>query len=102
MIVNRLTEEQGRRRLTQDPAAQAELLEQLVIYSVIHLLPNFVLHFLDFRRCYWDVPGHARKILQDNLMVKFLHYDELGRVEFSDALFVRCVLQNCNELVREG
>ena len=43
-----------------------------------------------------------KKVLQDNLITKFLHYDELGRFSFSEAQFVRCVQQDCALFVKEG
>merc|ERR1719329_1822117 len=46
----------------------------LGVISLFFLFPYFYLHYLAYRRCMWKLGGAPRKLLQANLMRKFMSY----------------------------
>merc|ERR1719238_1495276 len=69
IIVNMLT--------NKDTSENAnESLQIIIFLSVILIIPNVLLHYFDYRRCYWNIIGMARRVLQENLMNKVLNYEE--------------------------
>jgi ABC-type multidrug transport system fused ATPase/permease subunit len=107
LVVNLLTRKDGEQPTrTEDFLARFVDIENatyvLAIYSAMFFIPNVSLHLYEYKRAKWDVPGLWRKILQDNLMTKFLNYDELHRGEFSDEVFLRCVKHDVMALVKQG
>merc|ERR1719161_2666359 len=63
---------------------------QMTLFAIMLMLvlPLFVLHYLDYRKCFWKVGGTTRKKLQANLLRKFLNYDEASRagIQSSDLI----------------
>ena len=88
--------------LTADDLDPEKAAYDLLGFSVILLFPNILLHYFEFQKDCWDIAGNARMLLQQNLMTRFLNYDELHRSEFSDAVFIRCIRHDVHRLVNEG
>jgi ABC-type multidrug transport system fused ATPase/permease subunit len=74
----------------------------MTFYGLCFILPCPVLHYFDFQKNYWGVAGSARSVLMENLMSKYLNYEEHLRSAFSPAQFIHCVIQDVPELVKSG
>jgi ABC-type multidrug transport system fused ATPase/permease subunit len=76
--------------------------QYLLRYSLLLIIPNPILHIFDFKKSYWGIMTLPRRVLQENLICKFLNYEENLRADFSSQLFIHCVLQDVPELVLQG
>ena len=66
------------------------------------VIPYFLTHYLDYRKNFWGIGGGARKLLQENLFRKYLHYDEVHRKDISAAEFTNCINNDVHKLVGKG
>merc|ERR1719407_432788 len=46
----------------------------LLVVAICYLVPYFLLHYLDYKRNAWKLVGAPLKLLQANLMRKFMSY----------------------------
>jgi len=65
------------------------------------IAPFVFLHFLDYRKCYWKVGGASRKRLQENLLRKFVNYDEDSRTNVKHSHLVMAMTRDSNEIVQD-
>jgi ABC-type multidrug transport system fused ATPase/permease subunit len=64
--------------------------------------PFLIIHSLDFAQHGWGVAGGARRVLQENLLRKFLNYDAAMMARMSTAEFQYCVGHDVPHLVADG
>lgn len=74
----------------------------LLVVVLLTFIPLFVLHFLEYKKCFWKVGGSSRRRLQVNLLRKFLNYDESSRAMVSAAHLVMSLTRDAPELVAHG
>eukprot|EP00930_Biecheleria_cincta_P030591 TRINITY_DN21191_c0_g3_i1.p1 TRINITY_DN21191_c0_g3~~TRINITY_DN21191_c0_g3_i1.p1 ORF type:complete len:900 (-),score=151.72 TRINITY_DN21191_c0_g3_i1:343-3042(-) len=74
----------------------------LILISAFILVPNIVLHYLDWLTPSWRVAGVSRKILQSALIRRFLHYNEQSKVDLDVGNLIVAVTKDVPELVLMG
>ena len=79
-----------------------EFLLTFVLIAVGLGAPVLVLHYLDYAKNYWKLGGTTRKLLQENLMRKFLNYDEGNRANLSGSDLIVCITFDVVELAQSG
>jgi len=74
----------------------------LILISAFILVPNILLHYLDWLTPSWRVAGVSRKILQSALIRRFLHYNEQSKVDLDVGNLIVAVTKDVPELVLMG
>ena len=75
--------------------------QTMATYAIFLVIPYPFLHLFDYQKNFWGIAGGARRVLMENLMSKFLNYQESMRSEFSDSQFIHC-MHDVPELVDSG
>lgn len=87
-------------------AADAQDLQTRTLYLIIVVvgltLPIGIRHILDYRRNFWKVGGASRKLLQSNLMRRYLAYSADSRHLISESFLQQATQQSVTELVHKG
>merc|ERR1719272_2357863 len=60
----------------------------LGMLSLSFILPQFFMHYLDYRRTQWKVGGASRKLMQSNLMRKFMAYSPQSLADTDHGLVI--------------
>lgn len=55
-----------------------------MVVGAMYVIPFALLHLIDLKKCYLCIPGAARKLLQANLLRRFLNYREDMRCLYGD------------------
>jgi ABC-type multidrug transport system fused ATPase/permease subunit len=84
------------------PLSQHARMGILYVLAVVNLLPTALGHILDLQRCHWKLGGASRKLLQSNLMRKFLAYDAQSHSVVPDSLFLMTSTKQAHMLVEQG
>lgn len=74
----------------------------LFLIMVWMILPLFLLHWLDYKKCFWKVGGTSRKKLQANLLRKFLNYDEDSRSGIQSSDLIMAMTRDAPDLFSHG
>jgi ABC-type multidrug transport system fused ATPase/permease subunit len=82
------------RRLSDDQ----ESVSVFVLIAFGLAVPFLVLHYLDFQKNYWKLGGTVRRLVQENLLIRFLSYDEVSRSNLSAADLIMCMSRDVVEL----
>merc|ERR1719387_834749 len=88
--------------LYENKMSEAEGLRSIAMLIAVLIFPAAIIRVLDFRATYWKVEEIARTVLQENLMRKFLNYDESLRKEISVAEFTHAITHDSFFLVHNG
>lgn len=64
--------------------------------------PVLFLHLMDYRRLTWKIGGTSRKILQQNLLRRFLNYNEASRHKVAAGALVLAMTRDTDKLVVDG
>jgi len=57
---------------------------QLVVIAIFLVLPNILLHYFDYRKCFWKVGGSITKRLSSNLIIKFMNLSSRARIRINN------------------
>ena len=69
-------------------------MEQLMIaLGILLFVPNFLIHYFDFRKSYWKISEDAQNLLKENLLAKFLNYDEKDRSKFTSTQIIYVMIR---------
>merc|ERR1719487_593535 len=79
-----------------------EFVFAFVFVAVGLAAPLLLLHYLDFKKNYWQLGGTVRKLLQENLMQRFLYCEEANRARLSSSDLVMCMTHDVLELTQCG
>eukprot|EP00929_Paragymnodinium_shiwhaense_P080066 TRINITY_DN41736_c0_g3_i1.p1 TRINITY_DN41736_c0_g3~~TRINITY_DN41736_c0_g3_i1.p1 ORF type:complete len:839 (-),score=198.66 TRINITY_DN41736_c0_g3_i1:298-2814(-) len=74
----------------------------IVFMALVLFLPYAVMYYLDYRANFWGVGGGSRKLLQENLLRKYLVADECTRCTTTKAEVLKCMTLDAPELVKDG
>lgn len=74
----------------------------LLILMLLFIIPYAFVHYFDYRRMYWKIGGASRKLLQANLLRKFLHYNEESRNQLSMSDLIMAINRDSGELASNG
>lgn len=74
----------------------------LSIIFIVTLLPFAVLHFLDYYRFTWRVPGMSKKSLQGAIIRKFLNYRADIRKDLSPGTMILALGRDVNQVVDQA
>lgn len=75
---------------------------QLLIAVFLIIVPFPFIHVLNYWKNYWRVGGASRKVLLENLMRKFLNYNEESRAKLSDAEVFMALTRDAPRVVVDG
>jgi len=85
-----------------DPLDTAAKQPLLIISALLIVLPFFLIHFLNYREVFFKIGGTSRKILQGNLVRKFLNYDESARAQMGPSDLIMAMTRDTQSLVHDG
>lgn len=71
----------------------------LTCVAILFLVPDFFLHYLDYRRNFWKLGGAPRKLLQANLMRKFMCYCDAVRNNVDHGEIILVLFKEIPEVV---
>eukprot|EP00929_Paragymnodinium_shiwhaense_P113968 TRINITY_DN82278_c0_g1_i1.p1 TRINITY_DN82278_c0_g1~~TRINITY_DN82278_c0_g1_i1.p1 ORF type:complete len:844 (+),score=118.31 TRINITY_DN82278_c0_g1_i1:75-2606(+) len=73
-----------------------------MVVAVIYVTPVLVLHVIDYSKNYLGLTSRLRKVLQSNLLRKFLYYDEAVRRQLDNEQVTLCLMRDAVEVVDTG
>lgn len=80
--------------------AKSTLLMMIAIGGFI--IPEHLLHFIDYRQNFWGVAGGSRKVLQANLMRKYMSYSATVREGINHGEVILILYKHMPDLVKEA
>ena len=72
-------------------SADQESVSIFVLIALGLAVPFLLLHYLDFQKNYWKLGGTIRRLVQENLLIRFLSYDEGSRANLSATDLIMCM-----------
>ena len=60
-----------------------------------------LIHYWDYKKNFWKIGGGARKLLQENMISKFLNYDEPTRTFIDIPLYTHALNQGVFDVVSD-
>mmetsp|Transcript_6403 Transcript_6403/g.19782 ORF Transcript_6403/g.19782 Transcript_6403/m.19782 type:complete len:784 (+) Transcript_6403:61-2412(+) len=73
-----------------------------MVVAAVYILPFFVIHFTDYCMCYIGLSGAIRKMLQANLLRKYLNYNEEVRPTLALSQIQMAMVRDVKEVVDMG
>ncbi len=83
-------------------AANAQQKMTAMVYGLIYALPIFVINTLRLSKCWLGVGGAARKLLQVNLLRKYVNLTTKARTQVGRAGFIEALSRYSYEVVDHG
>lgn len=74
----------------------------LNLFAILLAVPFILVHYIDYRKCFWKVGGASRKTLQANLLRKYLHYSSKARDCLKTSDLTMAMSHHSFELVTNG
>eukprot|EP00746_Dinoflagellata_sp_MGD_P139348 gnl/MRDRNA2_/MRDRNA2_72819_c0_seq1.p1 gnl/MRDRNA2_/MRDRNA2_72819_c0~~gnl/MRDRNA2_/MRDRNA2_72819_c0_seq1.p1 ORF type:complete len:892 (+),score=122.99 gnl/MRDRNA2_/MRDRNA2_72819_c0_seq1:126-2801(+) len=84
------------------PDTDEERQTLLIILGILVVVPLVVVHYWDYNRVFWKVGGTSRKIIQANLLRKYLNFDELSRQICKETDLIMAMTRDTFEVVHNG
>eukprot|EP00929_Paragymnodinium_shiwhaense_P080068 TRINITY_DN41736_c0_g5_i1.p1 TRINITY_DN41736_c0_g5~~TRINITY_DN41736_c0_g5_i1.p1 ORF type:complete len:839 (-),score=137.69 TRINITY_DN41736_c0_g5_i1:136-2544(-) len=74
----------------------------LIFMAFVLFLPYGLMHYIDYRSNFWGIGGGSRKLLQENLLRKYMVADECTRCSATKAEVLKCMTLDAPALVSDG
>lgn len=74
----------------------------LMMMAGIVVLPNILVHYVEWCEVFFKIGGTSRKTLQGNLVRKFLNYDDSSRSQLGPSDLVMSMTRDTQSLVHDG